>query len=272
MNEPYVSVEELAGRIADGSLVALPPDYSLVAMAAVRALIRREARDLHVLGVPVAGFPADLLIGAGSVGTIETSAVSLGENGFAPSFTRAAKAGTVEVRDATCPAIHTALQASEKGVPFMPLRGILGSDLLAHRPDWRVIDNPFEADDPIVLLPAIAPDVALFHARFGDAAGNVWVGRRRELMTIAHAAKATLVTVEEVRAGNLLDDEVMAPGTLSGVYVSALAEAPKGTWPLGLMNLYEPDAAHLAEYAHLAKTPEGFAQYLERHVLGERGA
>jgi glutaconate CoA-transferase subunit A len=88
---------------------------------------------------------ADLLIGAGCVAEIETSAVSLGEAGLAPRFTEAAERGDIVVRDATCPAIHTALQASEKGVPFMPLRGVLGSDLIAHRHDWRVIDNPMKS-------------------------------------------------------------------------------------------------------------------------------
>ena len=70
------------------------------------------------------GFAADLLIGAGCVAEVETSAVSLGEAGFAPRFTAALKAGAITVRDATCPAIHTMLQAAEKGVPFMPLRGL----------------------------------------------------------------------------------------------------------------------------------------------------
>ncbi|MBI4183159.1 MAG: CoA synthetase [Proteobacteria bacterium] len=269
MGAPYVSVAELAERIQDGSLIALPPDYSLVAMAAVRALVRKGVRNLHVLGVPVAGFPADVLIGAGSVAAIETSAVSLGEAGFAPAFTRAATAGTVRVIDATCPAIHTALQAAEKGVPFLPLRGLLGSDVLRHRDDWRVIGNPFAANDPIVLIPAIRPDVALFHARFGDREGNVWVGRRRELATIAHAAHTALVTVEEVRGESLIEDETLAPGTISSVYVGALAHAPRGAWPLGLLDLYPPDEAHLAEYARMARTAEGFASYLARHVLGE---
>ena len=50
--------------------------------------------------------------------------------------------GTIRIKDATCPAIHAALQASEKGIPFMPLRGIVGSDLVKYRPDWKVIDNP----------------------------------------------------------------------------------------------------------------------------------
>ena len=86
---------------------------------------------------------ADLLIGAGCVETLETSAVSLGEFGLAPRFTAAILAGSIRMKDATCPALHAGFQAAEKGVPFMPLRGLIGSDVLAHRPDWKVIDNPF---------------------------------------------------------------------------------------------------------------------------------
>ena len=78
----------IAAHIPDGAFVALPPDYSLVAMEVVRALIRREAKDLRLLGVPVLGFCADLLIGAGCVREVETSAVSLGEAGLAPRFSR----------------------------------------------------------------------------------------------------------------------------------------------------------------------------------------
>ena len=51
------------------------------------------------------------------------------------------------MKDATCPALHAALQASEKGVPFMPLRGLIGSDILKYRDDWKVIDSPFGDND-----------------------------------------------------------------------------------------------------------------------------
>ena len=259
--------------ILDGSLLALPPDYSLPAMTAVRGLIVRKAKNLRLLGVPVLGFSADLLIGAGCVAEIETSAVSLGEAGLAPRFTEAAEKGEIAVRDATCPAIHTALQASEKGVPYMPLRGVLGSSLISSRADWKVAENPFHAkigSDPILLVPAIAPDVALFHARWADDAGNVWVGRRRELATIAHAAKQTFVTYEEKRAGDMLEDELLAPGVISSVYVSATAHAPRGAWPLGVAGLYDIDQAHLALYAKAAKTREGFRRYLEEWVRTPR--
>src|SRR5688572_32667331 len=152
------SADDLAERIPDGALLALPPDYSLVAMEVVRALVRRGVRNLRLLGVPQLGLCADLLIGAGCVAEVETSAISLGEAGLAPLFTEAAEKGEIVVRDATCPAVHTALQASEKGVPFMPLRGILGSDLLDGRDDWKVLQNPFAAtEDPILYVRAIAP-------------------------------------------------------------------------------------------------------------------
>ena len=263
-----LSLDRLAGRIADGAMLALPPDYSFVPMAAVRALVRRGVRDLHLVTVPQAGIAADLLIGAGCVATIETAAVSLGELGNAPRFTAAVEGGRVAIRDSTCPAIHAALQAAEKGVPFMPLRGLIGSDLLGARPDWHVIDNPLadSGGDPIVLLPALRPDVALFHAPYADEHGNVWLGARRELVTMAHAARETLVTVEQVRPGDLLADETLAAGTLPALYVTALAEAPRGAWPLGLAERYEPDRAHLADYARLAASEEGFARYCAVHV------
>jgi glutaconate CoA-transferase subunit A len=81
-----------------------------------------------------------------------------------------------------------------------------------------------------------------------------------------------VVTVERIHHGNLLDDPVPAAGTLAGFYVEAVAIAPHGAWPLRLDDHYPADAAHLAEYAQLAATSEGFARYLERHVHGRRAA
>jgi len=266
-----LDLDALAKAVPDGAMVAVPPDYSFVAMAATRALIRRGARRLRLLAVPQSGIQSDLLIGAGCVESIECAAVTLGELGPAPRFTAAVLAGTVAIKDSTCPAIHAALQATEKGLPFLPSRGIIGSDLLRVRPDWRVIDNPFPPHDPVVALPALQPDIALFHAPFADRRGNVWIGRRRELVTMAHAARRTLVTVEEVRDIDLMEDETLAAGALPGLYVSAIAEAKNGAWPLGAPGLYEPDEVALRRYAELAASEAGFARYLEE-VLGARQA
>jgi len=264
------SVDALAARIPDGALVAIPPDNSLPSVALAKALIRRGARGLRLLGVPVSGFATDILIGAGCVAEVETSAVSLGEAGFAPRFSAALKDGRISVRDATCPAIHTMLQAAEKGVPFMPLRGLIGSDILANRPDWKVVPNPFAEDgaDPIVLLPAKQPDFATFHAVMADSVGNVWLGRRRECATIAHAAKAALVTVERVVEGNFLEDERLAPGAITATYVDAIAIAERGARPVALLDEYGFDAAYVATYARAAKTEEGFRAWLDREVFG----
>src|ERR1700680_4359276 len=170
------SLDEALSPITDGCMLAVPRESSGVPMAATRALIRRGVKRLHLVTLPTSHLQADLLIGAGCVETLETSAVSLGEFGPAPRFSAAILAGTIRMRDATCPALHAQFQAAEKGVPFMPLRGLIGSDVLAHRPDWKIMDNPFGNNDPIVLLPALKPDVVLFHAPLADRTGNVFVG------------------------------------------------------------------------------------------------
>ena len=267
-----LELEDLVRRIPRGALLAVPPDYGGVAMAATRALIAAGIGGLRLLAVPTSGLQADLLIGAGLVAGIEAAGVTLGEFGPAPRFTAAVRDGTVAIADSTCPAIHAALQAAEKGVPFMPLRGVIGSDLLAVRDDWKVIDNPFAeaGQDPILLVPAIRPDVALFHAPKADRAGNVWIGRRRELATMAHAARATLATVERIVDDDLLADEASAAGVLPALYVTALAEAPRGAWPLGLAEHYPADAEHLQHYAALARSEDGFARYLAAEVLARR--
>jgi glutaconate CoA-transferase, subunit A len=266
------TLDQALAPITDGCVLAVSRDVSGVAMEATRALIRRGIKRLHLIALPTSSLQADLLIGTGCIDTLETSAVSLGEFGPAPRFTAAITSGAIRMLDATCPALHAAFQASEKGVPFIPLRGLIGSDVLQHRPDWRVIDNPFAAEDPIVLVPALKGDVALLHAPLADRDGNVWIGSNRELVTMAHAAQRTVVTVETLHDGNLLEDPLLAAGTLAGFYVETVAVAPKGAWPLGLADHYPVDAAHLAEYARLAASPDGFARYLDQHVHAQRAA
>ena len=270
------SLDEALSVITDGCMLVVPREVSGVPMAATRALIRRGIRNLHLVALPTSSLQADLLIGASCVTTLETSAVSLGEFGPAPRFSAAVTGRTITMMDATCPALHAALQAAEKGVPFMPLRGLIGSDVLKYRDDWKVIDSPFGQEsgeaDPIVLLPALKPDVALFHAAMADGFGNVWIGRQRELATMAHAAVRTVVTVEEIHNGNLLEDPLYAAGTLPGFYVESVAVCERGAWPLPLPDRYTADAAHLAEYAKLAATAEGFGEYLDKYVYEKKAA
>src|SRR5258707_6569179 len=123
-------LEDALTPITDGCLLAVPREVAGVPMAATREMIRRGIKRLHLIALPTSSLQADLLIGAGCVETLETSAVSLGEFGAAPRFTAAVTSGAIRMKDATCPALHAAFQATEKGVPFMPLRGLIGSDVL----------------------------------------------------------------------------------------------------------------------------------------------
>ncbi len=272
MIEILNSAEDIATQIPDGALLALPPEYAPCSMAGIRALVRRGARDLRLLSVPQFGFQAELLIGAGCVAEVESAGVTLGEQGLAPRFTDAIKKRKIIIRDSTCPAIHAALQASEKGIPFMPLRGLIGSDIVARRDDWLIAGNPFGDNDPIVHLPAIRPDVSLIHAARADANGNVWIGVSREAMLMAHASAATYATVEEIVEFDLLLDPQTAPGTIPGLYITAIARAQKGAWPLGVPHLYERDHEHLALYAQMARSQDGFDAYTDQWVMQRTAA
>ena len=183
MNQLFVSdADALAARIPNGASVSVNKgDEADVPMALGYAMIRRGLKGLHVVTLPTAAYPVsgmllDLLIGAGCVDSVETSGISLHEAGPAPQFSQAVKAGTLKVIDATCPAVYAGLQAGAKGQPFAPLRGLIGSDIQRHRADYPIINNPLAENDPIVVVPAINCDVAIFHASKADEEGNIWVG------------------------------------------------------------------------------------------------
>ncbi len=273
MTEPQIleSVDALAAEIPDGAKIAIFKD-SGVPMEAIRALIRRDARDLYLVTVPTSGMGADMLIGAGCVSTVETSGVTMGEFGPAPCFVRAVKSGAVTIKDATCPAVYAGLQAAEKGIPFMPLRGLIGSDILANRDDFQVIDNPFAPGDSIVALPAITPDIAIIHTALADRLGNVWIGRQPELKVMAHAARKTFATVERITDDNILEDDTLAANVIPALYVAGIAEAPGGAKPLDMPGHYAADREHLAGYCRRAATDEGFRSYLDETVLAAQAA
>ncbi|MGH8968255.1 MAG: CoA transferase subunit A, partial [Actinomycetes bacterium] len=207
---PSPELESLLSHVESGTTLVLPADYGGSPAEAVRQLIRRGVRDLRIVGGPPSGYVSDLLVGAGCVASLEMPGVILGDFGLAQRFRSAVARGTIGVKDTTCPAFHASIAAARQGLPFMPIRGLIGSDVLANRPDWTVVDNPFapgdsDSADPIVLIPAFSPDVALFHARLADREGNVWLGKNFEVRGIAQAAKKVLVTYENVYDGNLLD-------------------------------------------------------------------
>lgn len=271
MNTLSISdVDTLAAQVPDGaSLTVQKGDERDVPMALAHALVRRGVRGLHVITLPTAAYPAsgmmvDLLIGAGCVDSVETSGISLHELGAAPRFTHAVKAGRLKVLDATCPAVYAALQAGAKGQPFAPLRGLIGTDLLRHRGDYRVIDNPFAPSDPIVVVPAINADVAIFHAEMADAEGNVWIGRDRDRLLAAHAAETVLVTVDRRVPGCFFDDEALAAGAIPADRIHGLAVVPGGGAPW--LPDGRPDLAAVRRYQQAALDDDRFEAWLQAEV------
>jgi glutaconate CoA-transferase subunit A len=263
----FGSVDDLAACVETGMKISIGADYSGIAMELTRAIVRKGARNLHVVCMPISGLQVDLLIGAGCVETIETASVTFGEYGTPYRFHDALKQGAIKIMEATCPAIHAALEAGRKNIPFIPLRGLIGSDLVKYRPDWKVVDNPFEDGDQIILIPAIRPDFAVFHAPWADRNGNIYIGRRREVINMTQASKrGALVTVEEIRDVDLMETEQTAAGAMPALYVHAAAVAPKGAWPIALWDCYPADEEHFRVYGRLSKTPEGFRQYLDEFV------
>ena len=118
-----------------------------------------------------------------------------------------------------------ALQAGASGVSFTPVPGLLGSDLLRRRPDFRVVDDPFRPGERVVLVPAIAPEFALLHGRRADPEGNVVIGTETDDRLVAQAARHVIFSVDAVRAGatdRLGPDEQVVPAA----YVDAFVLVP----------------------------------------------
>jgi len=162
-----------------------------------------------------------------------------------------------------------ALQAGVMNVPFAPVRGLLGTDYMKIRPDFLRMANPYDPEEEIALVPALIPDVAVFHGFRGDRFGNVVTTDTADAKLIAQAARRVIATVEEVAAGNLAEE----PHTgvlVSGVHVNAVVRAPRGAHPTSCAGHYGDDAEHIRAYMRAAGSDESFRAYLERFILGTR--
>jgi glutaconate CoA-transferase subunit A len=107
-----------------------------------------------------------------------------------------------------------ALQAGASGVSFAPVPGLLGSDLLRWRTDFRVVDDPYRPGEKVVLIPAIRPDFALLHGRRADLEGNLVIGISYDDRLVAQASQRVIYSVDSVRedaTGSLTADEQVLP-------------------------------------------------------------
>jgi glutaconate CoA-transferase subunit A len=150
------------------------------------------------------------------------------------------------------------------GVPYVPVLGLVGTDLLARRDDMVIAPDPFGSGQVTVVARAMRPDVALFHVDKADRRGNVSCGYDIEAVVLAEAAREVIVTAEEV-----VDElpEAAAAGTyIPSLLVDHVVHAPFGAHPAGMVGRYPVDAAHLRGYVAACRDDATFREYLRRHV------
>jgi glutaconate CoA-transferase subunit A len=156
------------------------------------------------------------------------------------------------------------------GVPFLAVRGLLHSDILKHRPDLLVRENPFNLGEPIVMAQGIRPDVGVFHALKSDRWGNTITPGHRDDLMMARAARRVIVTTEEIVDEELTRRDAGDDTFLPAIDVDVVAQAPLGAHPCGFGTLYEHDDMHLRTYLEAAKQAATFQAYLGCYVYGVR--
>lgn len=258
----------LAAHVQDGMTVAIGGGLSSrEPMAVIRELIRQGRRDLRLVG-SAHGIDVDLLCAAGAVGASAESYVGFEHDfGMAPWYRRAIESGQTVAEDSCCYTIVQQLRAAAMGLPFLPIRSVRGTDFETLHPEYRPMRCPFTGQD-LLLVPAVAPDVAIIHAQYGDAHGNLRIeGPPVADRLFARASRLVLATVERL----VSSDELQALGgvTIPYFYVTAVAEVPYGAHPTACYPFYAYDRPHTAAYIAAAKAgPETFRrQYLEPFVF-----
>lgn len=152
------------------------------------------------------------------------------------------------------------------GLPFLSVRGLLGSDILNQRPDLKVENNPFHPDEKVVVAEPIRPDVALFHALKADRGGNAITAGLRDDLMMARAARLVIVTAEEITDHELTLQDSVNNTFLPAIHVDVVVHVPFGAHPCRCGLLYPVDDVHLKEYLNAAKGEETFRAYLEKYV------
>lgn len=253
-----------AGLVKDGDVVALGGGLSArLPMALVRELIRHDRRDLHVVG-SAHSIDVDMLIGAGAISVCEESYVGFEQDfGLAPAYRRAAEAGTIQVKESCCVTILTQLRAAEMGVPFLPVRGVRGTDVPRLHPEYAEMTCPFTGEI-LVVVPPLRPDVALLHAPLGDVEGNLYMEQPYVLDEhFASASRSVIATVDRiVPTEELLKSGVTIPGHL----VEAIVEVPFGAHPASSYPSYAYDRQHMGVYVSAARDPDSLEVYLDEWV------
>jgi glutaconate CoA-transferase subunit A len=260
------TLREAIASIPDNAIVALGGNtLHRAPCAAVHELIRQERRGLEV--VKTAGaYDVDVLVGAGVATSVSAGFIGF-ENvfGLAPHYRRAAEQGRLHVKEHACYTLITALRAAAQGVPFLPVAGMLTSDLMTAR-GFKTVLDPYSGQE-FAAIQAIRPDVAILHVQEADASGNGRIyGSVFEDEIMTRAAKRVILTCER-----LISDEETARlpelTRIPGVQVSHVVVAPQGAHPCSCGDLYSYDADYLARYIDACQTPERFQAWLDTYIF-----
>lgn len=267
-----MSLAEAAGLVHDGDHLALGGfACARNAVAFSHELIRQRKRDL-ILSACVLGLDADLLVGAGLVRRLIYGGGSLDRYGPIQCVNRAYEQGKVVAEYYSSLAVCFRYLAGALGVPFIPIKSMLGSDLLTRLEEETAPDNVRQMDCPftgehLVLLRALVPDIAVIQVQMADEEGNAQIlGPRWENNEAAKAARQVIVIAEELVSTNAIREQPELT-VVPGFRVSAVVPLPYGAHPTSLFRYYDHDEEHLKFYVSKARSEAGVAEYLQEYVL-----
>jgi glutaconate CoA-transferase subunit A len=262
------SLSDAIGRfVPDGATVVLGTGLeSCIPFAAGHEIIRQRKRDLTLVG-PISDMLFDQLIGGGCVKEIRAAWVGNVITGSGYNFRRAVEGGQIQVEDHSNLTLALALRAGAMGVPFLPTRTALGSDLFSTNKSLRAVTCPFTAET-LTAVAAIVADVAILHVQRADAEGhahlwgNFGVAREAGL-----ASRNVIVCAEQIVSPEVIErdpNRVVIPG----FRVSAVVHVPWGAHPSPMPGYYNRDHEMFLSYQRESQTPEGFVAWQARWVDG----
>ena len=216
-------------------------------MAAVREMIRQKKKNLTVCTF-VGGLEIDMLIAGGCVSKVKACFVGMEMFGMAPNYRKAVESGNITISEESEASIALGLKSSYLRVPFMPLRGIIGTDFPNVRDDIKEFEDPLGSGTKLMALPKIDLDVAILHVPYADEFGNaniagaVWMDD-----DMAKTAKKTIITCERIVES---EDIRHLPGKaqLPMQTTTAVVKIPFGAHPTSCYDHYTFDALHIQEY------------------------
>lgn len=223
-------------------------------MALVHEVVRQHIDGLRVVGCNLS-LPLDVLVTAGLVAHTEQGSGNLEKYGVLFAWRRALESGAVTTTDHSHLTMATRFLAGAMGVPFMPTKSLLGSDVLVGLREAgvaSVLDDPFGAGD-VVLLRAQRPDVSLIHVSRADELGNCVIdGVTSHEVDMVRASQATIVTAEEILPAGAFDSEPERV-TISAAHVTAVVEQKYGAFPTSVYRDYDYSESHIQDYQRVAK-------------------